>query len=225
VPPFARFSGSLPETKLALLTTSGVHLKDQDPFDIDDPLGDCSYRELPSDAPFERLTWTHYYHAPERERGGDLDCVFPLRTARQLVEAGFIGSLAERHYSFMGAIPDAGPLIEGTAPEVAGRLVAEGVGAVLLTPSCPLCHRTVGLLAGEIEAQGVPTVALSLEEGLEAPRVGRVRFPYNFPVGEPNDPERHGEVVRAALALLEELDRPGERELPFRWRGAPGGRR
>ncbi|AHY47275.1 Hypothetical Protein RradSPS_1992 [Rubrobacter radiotolerans] len=219
MPTFARFTGPLSRTKLALVTTGGVHLKDQDPFDIDDPLGDCSYRPIPADAPLEDLTWTHYYHAPERAETGDLDCVFPLRTARLLVGSGSLGSLAERHYSFMGAIPDAGPLIEGTGPEVAGRLAAEGVGAALLAPSCPLCHRTVGLLAQEIEAAGVPTVALSMEYGLDAPRVARVRFPYNFPVGEPNDPERHAEVVRAALALLEELPEPGERELPFRWRG------
>ena len=219
MPPFTRFTGPLSETELALVTTGGVHLKDQEPFDIDDPLGDCSYREVPADVPFERLTWTHYYHAPERAEVGDLDCVFPLRTARSLVEAGIVGSLAERHYSFMGAIPDAGPLIERTGPEVAERLSKDGVGAALLTPSCPLCHRTVGLLAEEIEAKGVPTVALSMEEGLVAPRVARVRFPYNFPVGEPHDPERHSEVVRAALALFEELQEPGERELPYKWRG------
>jgi hypothetical protein len=35
----------------------------------------------------------------------------------------------------MGAIHDPEPLVESTAPEVAGKLVEDGVDAVLLTPS------------------------------------------------------------------------------------------
>jgi hypothetical protein len=35
----------------------------------------------------------------------------------------------------MGAIYDPGPLIEKTAPEVAGKLADDGVDAALLTPS------------------------------------------------------------------------------------------
>ena len=52
-----------------------------------------------------------------------------------------------------------------------------------------------------------------------APRVAFVPFPYNYPVGEPGDRGRHGEVVLAALGLLQDLDGPGERSLAFRWRG------
>jgi hypothetical protein len=76
----------------------------------------------------------------------------------------------------------------------------------------------VGLVAQAIEGRGIPTVALAMEHGVKAPRVGFVPFPYNFPAGEPHDRRRHREVVLAALALLHELDSPGEVELPFRWR-------
>ena len=44
-------------------------------------------------------------------------------------------------------------------------------------------------------------------------------FPYNFPMGEPGDRDRHREVALAALALLHRLEGPGEVELPFLWRG------
>jgi D-proline reductase (dithiol) PrdB len=54
-----------------------------------------------------------------------------------------------------------------------------------------------------------------MEEGVEAPRVARVPFPYNFPMGEPGDGVRHREVALAALALLHELGEPGEVRLPF----------
>ena len=58
-----------------------------------------------------------------------------------------------------------------------------------------------------------------MESGVEAPRVARVPFPYNFPMGEPGDRGRHREVALAALALLPELEEPGEVALPFEWRG------
>ena len=66
----------------------------------------------------------------------------------------------------------------------------------------------------------MPTVALSMERGsAAAPRVAFVPFPYNFPMGEPNERGRHREIALAALALLHQLNEPGEVELPFRWRG------
>ena len=64
----------------------------------------------------------------------------------------------------------------------------------------------------------MPTVTLAMEEGVEAPRVARVPFPYNFPMGEPGDGGRHREVALAALALIYDLEEPGEISLPFCWR-------
>jgi len=130
--PFASPDKPLYESRLALVTTGGVHLPAQARFDIDDPLGDCSYREVPEDACV--LTWTHAYYAPDRG-GTDLDSVFPLWTFRRLAAEGVVGELNRRHFSFMGAIHDPGPLVERTAPEVAGKLTDDGVDAVLLTPS------------------------------------------------------------------------------------------
>ena len=62
-------------------------------------------------------------------------------------------------------------------------------------------------------------MTLAMERGVAAPRVAFVPFPYNYPMGEPGDEERHREVALAALRLLDDLDAPGEVELPFRWRG------
>lgn len=131
MPPFVRPKKPLSECRLALVTTGGVHLPDQERFDIDDPAGDCSYREIPTGA--TDLTWTHAYYRPDE--GTDLDAVFPLWTLRTLVGEGVVGELAPRHFSFMGAIHDPAPLAEETAPEVAGKLAEDGVEAVLLTPS------------------------------------------------------------------------------------------
>ena len=129
--PFIRPGKSLRESRLALVTTGGVHLPEQPRFDIDDPSGDCSYREIPLNA--YALTWTHAYYAPNRRN--DFDSVFPLWTLRGLAAEGVVGEPNRRHFSFMGAIHDPGPLVERTAPEVAAKVTADGVDVVLLTPS------------------------------------------------------------------------------------------
>ncbi len=131
MPPFVRPEKPLSESRLALVTTGGVHLPGQPRFDIDDPAGDCSYREIPVDA--GELTWTHAYYRPDE--GSDLDAVFPLWTLRGLKEEGVVGGLNRRHFSFMGAIHDPDELVLQTAPEVAGKLADDGVDVVLLTPS------------------------------------------------------------------------------------------
>ena len=81
-----------------------------------------------------------------------------------------------------------------------------------------MCHWSVGLVSRAIEEEGVPTVTLSMERDVAAPRVAFVPFPYNFPVGEPEERDKHREVVLGALGLLHELREPGEVALPFRWR-------
>ena len=81
-----------------------------------------------------------------------------------------------------------------------------------------MCHRSVGLVSKAIEGEGIPTVTLAMERGVAAPRVAFVPFPYNFPMGEPDQRGRHREVALAALALLHELVEPGEVDLPFDWR-------
>jgi len=77
----------------------------------------------------------------------------------------------------------------------------------------------VGLVCEAIEERGIPTVTLAMEVGVEAPRVAFVPFPYNYPMGRPDDRKRHREVALAALALLHGLEEPGEVELPFVWEG------
>lgn len=52
-----------------------------------------------------------------------------------------------------------------------------------------------------------------MEHGVSAPRVGFVPFPYNLPMGKPHDSGGHERVALAALALLYEMEQPGEVEL------------
>jgi D-proline reductase (dithiol) PrdB len=63
--------------------------------------------------------------------------VLPIDRLGELRDAGRIGAIAPRIYSFMGHVDGRhlGTLIERTAPDVAGRLVADGAEAVFLTPA------------------------------------------------------------------------------------------
>jgi hypothetical protein len=71
-----------------------------------------------------------------------------------------------------------------------------------------MCSQTVGLVAAELERQGISTVALQLlreiAEAVRPPRALFVPFPHGYPLGRPDDPERQRAVLEAALRLLEE---------------------
>ena len=124
------------ESVIALVTTAGVHLKSQEPFDMEDPDGDPSFRRIPTDTPRADLTITHkYYDHSAADR--DINVVLPLDRMRELLAEKRIGGIAPFGYGFMGHIhgPHLKCLMERTAPEVAGRLKKDRVDAVVLTPA------------------------------------------------------------------------------------------
>ncbi|MDR3718587.1 MAG: glycine/sarcosine/betaine reductase selenoprotein B family protein [Bryobacteraceae bacterium] len=126
----------LAESRIAMLTTAGLHSPDQPAFDETIKGGDWSYRELPADVDLASLHLAHTSDAFDRagiER--DRNLVLPLDRLRELVAKRVIGEPAPRHFSFMGSIPAPGRLVNQTAPEVAAKLQDDRVDAVLLTPA------------------------------------------------------------------------------------------
>ena len=61
----------------------------------------------------------------------------------------------------------------------------------------------MGLIAAELERQGITTVCLVLlrevAEEVRPPRAMHVPFPHGFALGQPNDPEGQRRVIEAAL--------------------------
>lgn len=134
--PWTPLQKPLAETVIALVTTAGVHLKTEPPFDMDDPQGDPSFRAIPSDIGKDALTITHtYYDHSAADR--DINVVLPLDRLRELKVEGLIGGIAPFVYSCMGHIdgPHLQTFIMETAPEVARRLKRDGAGGVFLTPA------------------------------------------------------------------------------------------
>src|SRR5262245_21018954 len=88
------------ETRVALITTAGLHRKGDAPFRaLEEPLGDTSYRIISSSTPAHELDLTAAYvdprHIPE-----DPEVALPLQALEALHQEGVIGSLAPRHASF-----------------------------------------------------------------------------------------------------------------------------
>lgn len=74
-----------------------------------------------------------------------------------------------------------------------------------------MCNQAVGLVAAELERQGISTVAIQLLREVaiwvRPPRALVVPFPHGYPLDAPDDPARQHAVIEAALRLLEEHDR------------------
>ena len=129
--PFTRLRRPLGESRLALVTTAGLHLRDDAPFTG----GDQSYRAIPTDASPSDIVQSHASIGFDRTAfQRDINVVFPVDRAREFVARGEIGSLSREYFSFMGAQrPPYDRLLHETGPDVAKRLRADGVEIVFLT--------------------------------------------------------------------------------------------
>jgi len=120
---------------VALVTTAGLSLPDQPPFDVTIKMGDSSFREFPADTAPQLLemnqrSWSFDQTGILRDR----NLAFPLDRLREMQQRGEIGAIAPHHYSFMGSIVGPRKLMTVSAPEVAHRLREDHVDVVLLTP-------------------------------------------------------------------------------------------
>ena len=134
--PWAPLGKPLRECRIAMVTTAGVHLKSQTPFNMEDPDGDATFRAFPANVDKDDLTITHkYYDHSAADR--DMNVVLPIDRLRELRDEKVIAGIAPTLYSFMGHIdgPHVKTLMEATAPEVAELLVRDGADAVFLTPA------------------------------------------------------------------------------------------
>jgi D-proline reductase (dithiol) PrdB len=133
--PGARLMKPLCEARVAVATTAGFFLPTQSPFDLSIRGGDCSYRVIPAETELNSLGIAHRSDAFDVQGiASDKNLALPLDRLRALVDNRVIGSIAPRHFSFMGLIAAPGRLIRHTAPEVARALAEDSVDAVLLTP-------------------------------------------------------------------------------------------
>jgi len=119
----------LSECRVALISTAGLHRPEDPPFTP----GAGDYRIIPDDTDMGALTMSHL--STNFDRSGfyqDVNTSFPAHRLHELADEGVIGSVASRHYSFMGATPPTA--MEPVARDLAKVLKADNVDAVALVP-------------------------------------------------------------------------------------------
>ena len=126
----------LPERRVALVSTAGLHRRDDQPFAV--TAGNAramagDYRVIPDDIAANDLVMSHV--STNFDRTGfqqDWNVVFPLDRLHKLAQEGIIGSVAAFHYSFMGATEPSH--METAAHALAQLLRQDHVNAVCLVP-------------------------------------------------------------------------------------------
>jgi D-proline reductase (dithiol) PrdB len=127
--PYTPFDRPLSETTVALVSTAGVYLKSQQPFDV---LGDGSYRIIPSDSDVSDLTIAHeHYDHSEADR--DVNTVFPIERLREMVADGTLKGLNPEFFGMMGYTLKLKQVLDETAPEIAKKIERSSTDLVLLT--------------------------------------------------------------------------------------------
>jgi D-proline reductase (dithiol) PrdB len=134
--PWTSLKKSLPQCRIALITTGGVHLKSDDPFDMNDKDGDPTYRKIPSTATAGDLCITHDYY-DHRDADEDINLVLPIDVLKEAQNTGLVGESSEFFYGLMGHIEGhhLQTLLEQTAKSVVQDLQRQKVDIALLVPA------------------------------------------------------------------------------------------
>jgi|SRR5271157_288460 len=137
--PWTPLARPLSECNVALLSSAGIALKTDRPFDQDTERqnpwwGDPSYRALPKTASSDDVRLYHL-HIDTEYAEQDLNCLFPLQRLQELEQAGRIGQSTPHHYSIMGYILDPEMLLRETVPVLIRDLRADLTDVVILVPA------------------------------------------------------------------------------------------
>jgi len=81
----------------------------------------------------------------------------------------------------------------------------------------------VGLVQRVLEAEGIPSVGVSIvrkfAEEVRPSRTVFLKWPYGHPLGEPGRVKQQATVLERALEALESATEPGAIvDLPYRWK-------
>lgn len=136
--PWTPMRKPLAKSAVALISTAGIALHSDVPFDQDGERknpwwGDPSYRVVPHGTT-EAEVELYHLHIDTHFGKEDLDVVLPTHRLEELVREGVVGRSAHSHYSMMGYILRPRVLEEETAPAIAAKMNEEGVDAAVLIP-------------------------------------------------------------------------------------------
>ncbi len=139
---WAQFDKRLSRARVALLSSAGLYVCSQSPFDIErerrEPTwGDASHRLIPRATGPSELAMSHL-HVRNDEVLADPNIALPLASLADLVESGFVGGATAEHVSVMGYQGWHDNALdrwqEETAPAIARALEEQDADGVVLAP-------------------------------------------------------------------------------------------
>ncbi|TWT26023.1 glycine/sarcosine/betaine reductase selenoprotein B family protein [Planomicrobium sp. CPCC 101110] len=132
--PLSHLTKPLSESKLTFVSTSGVQPVGTMPFDTVHPIGDYTYRKIPSHLKPPELE-IHQLKYPTIGANQDINVIFPIERLQELAEEGIIGSLTENLFSFIGYNMDPDKLEHQLAEDIADAVVKDHADIALLSPA------------------------------------------------------------------------------------------
>jgi D-proline reductase (dithiol) PrdB len=146
--PDEEFKGPIPwtpmlkplnQTTMALITSAGISLKKDAPFDMEREKrellwGDRSFRMIPRGTTEKDIEVNHL-HINTIYIKLDINVILPLGRMAEFEEEKIIGRLAPTVYSFYGFQWRSTDFLSEAIEPISKNMKLEGVGAVLLTPA------------------------------------------------------------------------------------------
>lgn len=133
--PVARLGKPLAGCRVALVSSAGLVVAGDHPFDEGVKGGDWSFRLIPRDADVQSLE--EHHRSDSFDHAGleaDRNVGLPLDRLHELAAGGEIAEVAPRHVSLMGSVTAPSRLAKKTAPAVADVLTSDEVDVALLVP-------------------------------------------------------------------------------------------
>lgn len=137
--PWTSMSKPLSQITLGLVTSAGISLKTDLPFDMErekrEPLwGDRSFRKIPRGTT-ERDINVNHLHINTNWIKQDINVMLPLQRMEEFEKEGVIGRLASNAYSFYGFQWQNKDFLKEAIEPISILMKEEGVEAVFLTPA------------------------------------------------------------------------------------------
>jgi len=137
--PWTPLKKPLSECRVALISSGGIALKSDTPFDQEGERtnpwwGDPTYRVIPRGTKAGNIKVYHLHIDPHLAES-DLNCLLPLDRLDELAADGVIGDAAGSHYAFMGYNLQPRILLEESVPAIVRDLREGAVDVVVLVPA------------------------------------------------------------------------------------------
>ncbi len=137
--PWTPMSKPLSQTTIALVTSAGISLKSDPPFDMErekkEPIwGDRSFRTIPRETTEKDIEVNHL-HINTTYVKQDINVMLPLARMVEFEREKVIARLAPTAYSFYGFQWQNTDFLKEAIEPISKRMKVEGVEAVFLTPA------------------------------------------------------------------------------------------